>query len=251
MAMSVRMRCWRLQGLRPLPVAASLVLSLSPAPARVAAQAPPSRTDARLQGVVVDQETYQPVESAIVSLVGTDFSVTTGRWGAFAFPDAPSRQLQIRVSAPGHPSVVQDVDVRRGRLVFVQVVLPSVAAALSELFVRAPPASVASAELAQTAADLLALEEPRTRVNASMVGETDFQLRLRDAKTTFSDRVEPLVLIDGVATSGSGAFEALMSIPAADVEEIQVLEGPAAAFLYPYAANGVINVKTKRGAAKR
>jgi outer membrane receptor for ferrienterochelin and colicin len=45
----------------------------------------------------------------------------------------------------------------------------------------------------------------------------------------------------------SSAFDALERIPASDVERVEVLRGPAAAFLYPYAANGVINVVTKRG----
>jgi outer membrane receptor for ferrienterochelin and colicin len=35
------------------------------------------------------------------------------------------------------------------------------------------------------------------------------------------------------------------------VAEIEILRGPAAAFLYPFAANGVVNVKTKRGARGR
>jgi predicted PurR-regulated permease PerM len=35
-------------------------------------------------------------------------------------------------------------------------------------------------------------------------------------------------------------------IPASDVERIDVLRGPSAAFRYPYAANGVIQIKTRR-----
>jgi hypothetical protein len=34
------------------------------------------------------------------------------------------------------------------------------------------------------------------------------------------------------------------------VAEVQVLRGPSAAFLYPFAANGVILVSTKRGQAR-
>ena len=41
-------------------------------------------------------------------------------------------------------------------------------------------------------------------------------------------------------------FDVLSQIPASDVEDIEVLRGPTAAFLYPFAANGVVEVRTKR-----
>jgi outer membrane receptor for ferrienterochelin and colicin len=44
---------------------------------------------------------------------------------------------------------------------------------------------------------------------------------------------------------GAG-LDLLRMIPATDVADISVLRGPAAAFLYPYAANGVISVTTKK-----
>jgi TonB-dependent SusC/RagA subfamily outer membrane receptor len=233
---------------RIAPIAAPSLLAagwlfFAPPTAPVAAQA---SGEARLQGVVVDDQTYQPVETATVSLVGTDIVATTGRWGAFAFPEAPFGRVSVRVSAPGHPSVVQEVDVRRDRIAFVQVVLPTIAATLSELLVRAgrvPDGSIAGA---RTAADLLASEVPRTRVNTGDVGKNDFQIRLRDG-VTMSGNVEPLILIDGVLMSNDEAYDALRSIPASDVREIEVLKGPAAASLYPLAANGVVLVTTKRG----
>lgn len=201
--------------------------------------------EAPLQGVVVDEATYQPVDSATVSLVGTDFSVSTGRWGSFAFSGVPQGRLSLQVSAPGHPSVVQDVEVQEGRIVFVQIVLPSVAAVLSELLVPATGRGVSDA--ARSAADLLALQVPRTRVSSGIVGSSDYEITLR-ARNTFQGSTAPLILIDGVVLSQSeGAFDALERIPASDVERLEVLKGPAAASLYPYAANGVINVVTKRG----
>lgn len=221
-----------------------LAASLPAAPLR-AQEPPPTLSDARLQGVVVDEKTYQPVTSATVSLVGTGVFATTGRWGAFAFPDAPVGAVSVRVSAPGHPSVVQDVDVRSDGVVFVQIVLPSVAAVLSELLVRGdPPDGVAAA--ARTAADLLAIEVPRTHVSPSMVGQNDYRIRLRET-TSLNGSTDPLILIDGVAVAGENVYDALLSIPASDVHDIQILKGPATAALYPYAANGVINVRTKRG----
>lgn len=70
-----------------------LLLSQNALPLGAAAQQllPGAPTDARLQGIVVCQETGQPVESATVSMVGTDIEMRTGRYGDFEFPDAQPR----------------------------------------------------------------------------------------------------------------------------------------------------------------
>ena len=107
--------------------------------------------------------------------------------------------------------------------------------------------SMAQLEGAQlTAADLLAIKVPSTRVTTGDIGKDDYQIRLR-GYGSFTQDVQPLVIIDGVRVSGTEtAFDVLSQIPASDVEDIQVLRGPAAAFLYPFAANGVVEVRTKR-----
>ncbi|HUF76636.1 MAG TPA: carboxypeptidase regulatory-like domain-containing protein [Longimicrobiales bacterium] len=233
-----------LRGSLPALVALGLVWG---APSGTAAQrsGPPASSEAPLQGVVVDEATYQPVSSAIVKILGTDVEVSTNRWGSFAVPDVPPGQLSLQVSAAGHPSIVQDVEIREGRTMFVQIVLPSVAAFLSEILVQGTARG--TSEGARTAADLLALQVPRTRVSSGVVGRSDYQIVLR-ASNTFQGSTAPLILIDGVVMSqDEGAFDALERIPASDVEGIDVLKGPAAAFLYPYAANGVVNVRTKKG----
>lgn len=229
---------------RLTPVALALVFT-APALFPLAGQAP-SGSDARLQGVVLDQSTYQPVDSATVSLVGTDMTVTTGKWGAFAFPDAPLGPVSVRVSKPGHPTMTEDVEVKDGHVMYVQIALPSVTAMLNELLVRTGRPRKASSEDARTAADMLADRVPRARMHSGIVGKTDFVIQLR-AATTLTGSLDPIILIDGVMLANSSdAFEALERIPASDVDEIEILQG-AEAFKYPYSANGVINVKTKKG----
>lgn len=224
-------------------VPAVALAALLAAPSDTHAQA---TSEAPLQGVVVDDRAGQPVTGAVVAAGGVEGSVTTGRWGGFAFPDAPFGRVELHVSAPGHPTVVQEVEVQRGRIAFVRIVLPSVAAVLSELFVQVTPDEPGVKEQARTAADLLALQVPRTRVNPRSLGKSDYQVQLRSAMS-ISGSQEPLILIDGIAVSIGAAYEALLGIPASDVESIEVLKGPAAAARYPYAANGVIHVHTKRG----
>jgi outer membrane receptor protein involved in Fe transport len=204
----------------------------------------PAAESVRVQGVVIDAATYEPVDSATVTLVGGSTHVTTERAGVFEI-EAPAGPASLHVTAPGHSSVVVDLDVYADRPVYVRVVLPSFAVTLSELLVQAE--GDPSTPAARTAADLLAAEVPRTRVNSGQVGQSNFQLNLRLA-TTLTGPQAPTIVVDGVVLSrGAAAFEALDRIPAADVEEIEVLRGPVAAFLYPFAANGVILVTTKRG----
>ena len=202
-------------------------------------------SDAPLQGIVIDEATYQPVEAATVTLLGSDAETTTGRWGTFAFAEAPLGPVSLQVRAPGRPSMVQEVVVSEGRVVFLQILLPSVAAVLSELLV--PTHGTGVDEEVGTAADLLAIQVPRTRVSSGMVGKDDYTLNLRPSGT-FQGVSAPMILIDGVVMSlDDGAYAALQRIPASHVERIEVLKGPAAVSRYPFAANGVIVVHTKRG----
>jgi len=215
-------------------------------PAPVAGQAPdPVQEVPRLRGVVVDEASEQPIDSAVVRLVGSQLTIPTDRWGFFTVADAPVGPLALQVSAPGHPSVVINVDVQEDRVAFVRVILPSVAAVLSELFVRGEPRASAQ-DNASTAADLLALAVPRTRVASGVVGKNDYAIELRPG-TTFQGNVQPMIVLDGVVMTTDHAFEALQRIPASQVADIQVLRGPTAAFLYPFAASGVVLVKTKQG----
>ena len=212
--------------------------------------APGAPTVALLQGIVVSESTGQAVEAATVSLVGTDIETQTGRYGGFAFPDAPLGKMSVRVTAPGYPSVVQEVEVKGDGIVFVRFLLPSVAAVLSQLLVgvrRDRPLAAGSL----TAADLLAFEAPSTRVTSGNIGKTDYAIQLRASANTFNLSSEPLVLIDGVMIGLGQVLETLSQIPASDVLDIEVLTGPAAMARYPLAANGVVLVKTRWGRGRR
>ena len=202
---------------------------------------------APLQGVVIDEATYEPIVAATVSLLGEDMETRTGRWGTFAFPDAPMGRVSLRVIAPGHPSVVEEVEVRAGGIAFVQFLLPPISAVLSELLVEVVPIGGTGPADPRNAADLLAMEVPMLRARSGTVGKNDWPIYLR-APNSLLQSSQPLILIDGVRVAGlEAALDVLSQIPAEEVAEIQVLKGPAAAFRYPFAANGVILVKTKTG----
>lgn len=211
---------------------------------------PGAQTVALLQGIVVSESTGQAVESATVSVVGTDIEMQTGRYGGFAFPDVQPGLMSVRVTAPGHPSVTQEVDLKGDGIVFLQFRLPSIAAVLSDLLVGVHRNEPTGDPL--TAADLLAIKVPSARVTSGFIGHNDYTFRLRASASSLTLSGEPIILLDGVMISrGAGtALDALSQIPASDVIEIEVLRGPAAALRYPLAANGVVLVKTRAGGGR-
>ena len=241
---------------------------------------PGAETQPILQGVVVDESNGQPIESATVSLVGTDIETQTGRYGGFAFPDVQPGLVSVHVTAPGHPSVVQEVEVKRDGIVFVRFDLPSIAAVLAELLGDDEPMAGVL-----TAADLVAIEVPSARLIPQRVARnTNEEIRPRwvgemptlipgaraafpgqdddqqgDSRFTSSTQsleplfdLEPLVFIDGVRVGLGQAFEALSQIPASYVEDIEVLRRLAATARYPMAEDGVVVVvvKTRSGGGR-
>ena len=126
---------------------------------------PEALTGALLQGVVIHESTGQPVESATLWLVGTNIETQIGKDGGFAFPDTPIGMVSVRVTAPGHPSLVQEVEVRRDGIVFVRFILPSGTAVLDELLVEVRGDGWRGNPL--TVADMLANKIPSARVTSS------------------------------------------------------------------------------------
>ena len=210
-------------------------------------QEQPRESSARLQGVVVVESTFEAIIGATVSIVDTDIETQTGSLGDFAILDAPLGRVWVRVAAPGFPSVRDQVEITESGIVFVQFRMPTdVGTVLDEVVVEVIDPDAASAE-ANTALDLLAIKVPSIQMKSTgAVGLSTGVVRLRGFSSLTQDG-NPLVVIDDVAMTGDRPpLEVLSQIPARDVESIEVLRGPIAAFRYPYASNGVIYVKTKR-----
>lgn len=197
--------------------------------------------EARLQGIVVDEATRQPVGSATVTLVGQDLAVEVGWRGTFDFPDAPMGLVLVRVDAPGRPSLTQEVEVSLETIVFLEFLVPEISAFLSEFLVQGSPDKFEGT--IENAADLVVRKVPGAGSIDAELGY-DAPLKLRGS-STLSSAGEPLIFLDGIRLEGMGrALETLSQIPASDVTDVRVLRGPAAAFLYPLASNGVILVET-------
>ncbi|MDH3205449.1 MAG: TonB-dependent receptor plug domain-containing protein [Gemmatimonadota bacterium] len=204
-------------------------------------------SSARLQGVVVVESTFEAIIGATVSIIDTDIETQTGSLGDFAILDAPLGKVWVRVSAPGFPSVRDQVEITEDGIVFVQFRMPEdVGTVLDDVIVVVVDPDVASSE-AGSALDLLAIKIPSISMRSTgSVGTNMGWVRLRGFNSITQDG-NPLVVIDDVAVTGERPpLEVLSQIPANDVESIEVLRGTTAAHRYPYATNGVIVVKTKR-----
>ena len=145
------------------------------------------------------------------------------------------------------PSVREQVEIKEDGVVFLQFRMPDdVTALLDEILVDVPRPDARRGSDSQTALDLLAEKIPGVARHASGdIGDHDSAVRLRGF-TSLTQDGEPLVVIDNVAVRSELASEVLNRIPAGDVASIQVLRGPTAAFRYPFAANGVILVMTRK-----
>ena len=208
-------------------------------PASVVAQ-----QQAVLWGVVSDAVTGEIVDAAAVTLVGTGIETRTAVDGIFEFPDAPLGFVTVRVQAPGYPAVVEQVEMTPGTVRIMQVILPSVDAVLREILVVVPATDAARRGDARSAADLLARKVLGITATG---GPYDSPILLRGVNS-ISVNSEAVIFLDGVRLSNGfgNAMDLLRLISAADVKEIRVLPGPAAAFLQG-SASGAILVETKFG----
>ena len=212
----------------------ALIPAVVLAPEAVLAQRP-------LHGVVADEATLSLIDSARVTVVGTELEATTGGDGTFSFEGVPLGALAVRIEAPGYPVVVEHVEVVRDVVLYMQVMMPRTDVILGEL--ATPPAGTAEA---RTAAELVARKVLDMNPNSGNLGLNTNPVRLRGTGT-FGLSGEPAVFLDGVRIGTFGpAMEVLSQIPASDVRNIRVLRGPAAAFLRG-SADGSIHIETRSG----
>lgn len=198
--------------------------------------------DSPLQGVVVDESTFQPIEGATVTIVGTELVTETDAYGSFAFPDPPAGFLSIRAAAPDRVSATEEVVRDEGRLLHVQFMLPRVDEVLAGILVGVQPGATGGDPA--TAADMVARRVPGLLFGPAGVGDVDRDILLRGINS-FGDGGSPHLFVDGVRVTGSSIYDVLSRIPAEEVDRIEVLRGPNQAFRHQYAADGVIHVYTK------
>ena len=255
-----------------LAMAASLLWYAKPALAQDAGT---------ITGRVIDATTQAPIASAQVQLVGTTRGTVTGDDGSFRIAGVSAGQYQVRVLRLGFSaSGVRTVQVTAGSTSDLQFALTPAAVSLEQVVTTATGEKERKREIGSAVATLQPSTDQITSaqsvsqlltgkiagVDVSQSGGTvgsGSRIRIRGANS-ISLGNEPLIIVDGIkfnnsvgvdATTGANSIDVGGQVPSRfndinpeDIESMEVLKGPAAAAQYgTAAANGVIQITTKRG----
>jgi TonB-dependent starch-binding outer membrane protein SusC len=231
-----------------------------------------------IMGRVLDSGTQEPIVGAQVMITGTTLTTMTNQQGRFAIPSVPAGQHELRVSTLGYARGTQVVTVTAGQTANVEFALTTAALELEAIHVTATgqeqrrrevgnsvvTITTAQMELApvQTFTQVLQGRAAGVVVQPSS-GTTGTGARVRiRGNSSVSLSGEPLLIVDGIRVSNevesTGLFTGGISttrwddLNPEDIESVEILKGPAASALYgTAAANGVIQITTKRGRGGR
>ncbi|GJG87036.1 SusC/RagA family TonB-linked outer membrane protein [Gemmatimonadetes bacterium T265] len=227
-----------------------------------------------ITGRVTEQGSGRPLADAQVIVVGTQIGAQTGPDGTFRIAGVPAGPVVLRALRIGFRATTQSVTVPSGGSVVAALALASAPTSLEQVVVTATGGTQRQREqgnaVAQITPDTVALAAvPNVAglvngraAGVSVVGVagttgTGARIRIRGANS-LSLANDPLLIIDGVRINsdpnsyspGTGGQSAsrLNDLLPEDIEDVQILKGPAATGLYgTQAANGVIQITTRRG----
>ena len=238
-------------------------------------------TTGSVSGRVIDSTSQQPIQSATVTVAGTQIGGFTRPDGRYLLNGVPTGAQRVRVTRIGFRAQEAPVSVTTGATATVDFTLVAAAATLSEVVVtgygaqrrEAITGSVATVEA--DAANVGVVTNPNQLLQGRVTGVTTvtnngepgggMQIRIRGG-TSLSASNDPLYVIDGVPLQNENpvadarevgavrpalARSPLNTINPSDIETITVLKDAAATAIYgSRGANGVILVQTKRGSAR-
>jgi len=235
-------------------------------------------TTGTITGRVVEAATQRPLPDAQVSVVGTQRGALTNEQGDYRIVGITPGPVTVRAQRIGYAPSNQAVVVGTAGPATANFSLTATAIQIDEVVVTATgetqrkresgntvaTVTPSSERLAATTniAEVLQASAPGVYVNSpgGTQGSAN-RIRIRGA-SSLSLSNEPLLIVDGVRASnqiggvagdgtigvGGQTSSRLNDINPDDIEAIEVIKGPAAAALYGTAgANGVIQVRTKRG----
>jgi TonB-linked SusC/RagA family outer membrane protein len=238
--------------------------------------------DRQISGRVTSSTTGQPLENAVISIVGSNRVASRadaqGRYSIVA----PSGDLRLRFRALGHamrevlvPASQSSVDIQLSRDAFrlADVVVTGQATTVERRSATTASAYVAGEDVTKVSAPTFenALTGKVTGVNIqsnSGAPGGGIQLQIR-GNNTILGAFDPLYVVDGViysneriaggraqitnaafATAEDDAVNRVADINPADIASLEILKGAAASSIYgSKAANGVVIITTRRGRA--
>jgi TonB-linked SusC/RagA family outer membrane protein len=239
----------------------------------LAAQAP-----GRITGVVSDQSTQQPIAGVQIAITGSGRATITNEVGRYTLIVPSPGLVRLRMLRLGYQAISDSVLVEAGATVTVDRSMTPTATRLDEVVISATGESERRRESGNSVASIQADLVPKAAITdvsdllaaraAGVVvtqasGTTGGGSRIRiRGSNSISLSNEPIIIIDGIRTNADPGGSSITvggqnptridDLNPADIENIEIIKGPAAAALYgTAAANGVIQITTKRGKSGR
>ena len=236
-------------------------------------------TTGAVTGKVVDATTQQPLANVEVAIAGTPYRELSRSDGSFTRNGVPAGAYRLRASRIGYGSQIQEITVTPGGTTTAQVTLAPAAAILEPVVVtgygtqrrEAITGSVSTVSAAAANVGVITNVDQMIQARAAGVEVTrnngepgaGTQILIRGG-SSISNSNDPLYVIDGVPIYNvpteppSYAFTGTPPLPRnplnllnpSDIASITILKDASATAIYgSRAANGVILVETKKGAA--
>lgn len=211
-----------------------------------------------ITGLVTDVATARPLESAIVRLNDAPGGVLTTPAGRYVVLNVPAGTHQLTFHILGYDELTVEVEVVAGETLERNAELTSGALELQGLVVTGLSRATPKVKVPFTIEkiDVANIPVPAISAESFLTGKapgvkvvrgggqpgSSGDIMLRGA-TSISGGQAPLVIVDGIITTNS--FDDLATL---DIETIEIVKGAAGASLYgSRAANGVVQIRTKRG----
>lgn len=238
----------------------------------------PAQGSGTITGRVTDRATGAPLGDARVVLIGTQRDTRTNEAGQYRLTGVPPGAARVRVMRLGYSASLDSVQVTGAGEVTLDVALVATITRLDQVTVSATGASERQRETGNSIAalrvdsiptvvvsgvnDLLSSRAASVTVTqTSGTSGTGSRIRIRGSNSVSLSN-EPLVIIDGIRSVADPAGSTISlggqnptrldDLNPDDIENIEIIKGPAAAALYgTAAANGVIQITTRRGKAGR
>jgi len=231
-----------------------------------------------ITGRVTERSTLRPLVSAQVRIVGTSRGAATDDSGSYRITNVPVGTVQLAVIRLGYGPQSRSVSVTAGATTTADFVMATAVTTLDAITVTAtgqterkrengaPTATIDSGAINKAVVSTLS-DALSSRVAGVVVqtaaGESGAGSRIRiRGSNSISLSNEPLLIIDGIRADNSPQSSAqgtggqlpsrFNDINPEEIEDVEIIKGPAAAALYgTAAANGVIQITTKKGRAGR
>jgi TonB-dependent starch-binding outer membrane protein SusC len=228
-------------------------------------------------GRVTNAQTNEPVANAMVTVTGSALRALTNTAGAYTIPRVPAGNHTVAVNVFGFAEQSRAVNVAAGATVQANFALTHSVIELGALVATASGAEQRQREIGNAVSVINVPDvnlAPITNISQLLQGRaagvavlqssgtsgTGARVRIR-GNNSISLNNDPLLIIDGMRVEASTAsmptavialngqnWSRWNDINPEEIESIEVIKGPAAAALYgTAAANGVVQITTRRG----